>query len=69
MSLTLTLEPSLEERLRLEAEQRGLSVELWLTQELEQRFANHGRSDAVGAHHDWPAGIVLDAVPSVDRQA
>ena len=38
MSLTLTLEPSLEERLRLEAEQRGLSVELWLTQELEQRF-------------------------------
>ena len=38
MSLTLTLEPSLEERLRLEAEQRGLSVELWLAQELEQRF-------------------------------
>jgi hypothetical protein len=38
MPLTLNLEPNLEQRLRLEAEQHGLPLETWLTQELEQRF-------------------------------
>ncbi len=38
MSLTLNLEPNLEQRLRLEAEQHGLPLETWLAQELEQRF-------------------------------
>ena len=68
MSLTLTLEPILEERLRLEAEQRGLSVELWLAQELEQRFQTTGRGDAARAHHGRAASIVLDAVSGADRQ-
>jgi hypothetical protein len=38
MSLTLNLEPNLEQRLRLEAQQHGLPLETWLAQELEQRF-------------------------------
>ena len=44
MSLTLTLEPNLEERLRLEAQQRGLSVELWLAQKLEPLERNRVKS-------------------------
>ena len=38
MPLTLNLDPLLEQRLRLEAEQHGLSLEMWLTKDLEQRF-------------------------------
>jgi hypothetical protein len=45
MSLTLNLEPNLEQRLRLEAEQHGLPLETWLAQELEQRFqVNHSEA-------------------------
>ena len=38
MPLTLNLDPALEQRLRIEAEQHGLSLERWLTEDLEQRF-------------------------------
>ncbi len=38
MPLTLNLEPNLEQRLRFEAQQYGLPLEVWLAQELEQRF-------------------------------
>ncbi len=41
MPLTLNLDPILEQRLRLEAEQHGLSLEMWLTEDLEQRFQSN----------------------------
>ena len=41
MPLTLNLDPALEQRLRIEAEQHGLSLERWLTKDLEQRFQSN----------------------------
>lgn len=46
MPLTLDLEPSLEQRLRLEAAQHGLPLETWLLQDLEQRFQT-GKSETI----------------------
>jgi hypothetical protein len=45
MTLTLNLEPKLEQRLRFEAAQHGVPLETWLTQELERRYTSV--SDAV----------------------
>ena len=41
MPLTLNLDPVLEQRLRFEAAQHGLSLEMWLTEDLEQRFQSN----------------------------
>ena len=41
MPLILNLDPALEQRLRLEAKQHGLSLEMWLTKDLEQRFQSN----------------------------
>jgi hypothetical protein len=38
MPLTLTLDPALEQRLLLEAQISGLSLETWLAQDLKSRF-------------------------------
>jgi hypothetical protein len=45
MTLTLNLEPKLEQRLRFEAAQHGVPLETWLAQELERRYTSV--SDAV----------------------
>jgi hypothetical protein len=45
MTLTLNLEPKLEQRLRFEAARHGVPLETWLTQELERRYTSV--SDAV----------------------